>query len=414
MPIRSRQEQAGERLPFLEGLRGIAALYVVIGHICSMADPSKLAAKPSQAPLWMQNLMAPFQYGHLAVAAFIVLSGFCLQLALYTRGDGAIHGYRRWFTRRALRILPPYYGSLALSLIVAYTVTAKQPGMPFQHYLPITTENVWAHVLLVHNLSTEWMYKINGVLWSIGAEWQLYLVFPLLLFLMLRAGRVFALAVSVAAAVAIIAYVPNAGKLYAWYLPLFVGGMVAASLAYRPNLTTGVQPALAGTLALLGFGLSGYACHHEWAIHARDSWVGVGVAALCYLLVVSTSNSLNRTLAWKPLVGLGGFSYSLYLMHHPIEQVVYAHRPASVNGPEVLFWYLLFAGLPCMLLGAWIFSLVFERPFLRRRVAKCEPRRRDLVPIELPLKTFGNVAHSRRRNFTRAPDNENESEYVLN
>jgi peptidoglycan/LPS O-acetylase OafA/YrhL len=382
-----------------------------------MADPSKLAGKASIAPLWLQNLMAPFQYGHLAVAAFIVLSGFCLQLALFTRGDGAVHGYRRWFARRAARILPPYYGALALSLIVAHTVTMKQPGMPFRHYLPVTTENIWAHVLMVHNLSTEWMYKINGVMWSIGVESQLYLLFPLLLLLIFRTGRTVTLGLSIATAVAVILCVPNASKLYAWYLPLFVAGMVGANLAYRPNLTAGVQPALAGMLALLGFGISGFACHHGWAIYACDSWVGLGVASLCYLLVVSVRNPLNKVLAWKPLVALGGFSYSLYLMHHPIEQVVYAHRGMNVQGPESLFWYLLAAGLPSMLLGSWVFSHVFERPFLTRRRIQPVTSRRTATPTELPLKTFGTVASSRRaptRKVVTHPDSDQEYAASLN
>jgi peptidoglycan/LPS O-acetylase OafA/YrhL len=392
----SSENPVYERLPFLEGVRGLAALYVVLGHICSMADPSKLAWKASVAPEWLQAMFSPFQYGHLAVAAFIVLSGFCLQLALFTRSDGRIHGLGRWFARRWVRILPPYYGALALSLIVVYTITIHQPGMPFQHYLPVTNESLWAHMLLVHNLSTEWMYKINGVLWSIGLEAQLYLLFPLLLASLFKVGRTITLALCVGAAVLAIVYLPNASKLYAWYLPLFVVGMVSANLAYRPNLTAGVQPSLAAMLALLGFLIAGFGCHHGWQIYTCDSWLGLGIAALCYLLMVSSVNPLNRVLSWRPLVALGGFSYSLYLMHHPIQQIVYAHRPAGTEGPESLFWYLLGIGLPMMLLGSWAFSLVFERPFIARRVARTPQERLTPAPTSLPLKTFGNVREIRR------------------
>ncbi|MEZ0325761.1 MAG: acyltransferase family protein [Fimbriimonas sp.] len=407
----SAQNPVYERLPFLEGLRGLAALYVVLGHICSMADPSKLAWKASSAPVWLQGLFAPFQYGNLAVATFIVLSGFCLQLALFTRGDGRIRGLGRWFTRRWARILPPYYGALALSLIVATTITMKQPGMPFQHYLPITDEGLLAHLFLVHNLSTEWMYKINGVMWSIGLEAQLYLLFPLLLAMLFKAGRTLTLALSIATAALAVIYLPNASKLYAWYLPLFVLGMVSANLAYRPNLTAGIQPALAAMLALLGFFVAGFACHHGWAIYTCDSLVGLGVAALCYLLMVSSVNPLNRFLAWRPLVWLGGFSYSLYLMHHPIEQIVYAHRPAGTEGPEALFWYLLWAGLPLMILGSWVFSLVFERPFVARRARHAEQERLPLAPTSLPLKPFGSD-HAIRRAKLKAASRERSSEPV--
>jgi peptidoglycan/LPS O-acetylase OafA/YrhL len=368
----------------LEGLRGLAALYVVISHIFSMSDPSELAWKASAAPEWFQDWHAWFKYGHLAVAAFIVLSGFCLQLSLFSRADGRIGKLGAWTLRRMKRILPPYYGALALSIWVALTVTVHQPGMPFQHYLPVTNENVLAHVFLVHNLSTDWMYKINGVMWSIGIEAQLYLLFPLLVAAVFRIGRVPTFLLTVAAAALVIAYVPNAPKLYPWYLPLFVLGMLSAHFAYRPNLRAGTQPFLALLVASGGFYLSGYASTEGWALYWRDAFVGLGVASLCYLLTVTEEGVLCRTLALRPLVALGGFSYSLYLMHHPIQQVVFAHRPAGVEGEVGVFWYLLLYGLPLMVLGSYLFSLVFERPFLPRRVVE---RERGLVPTSLPLAT---------------------------
>jgi peptidoglycan/LPS O-acetylase OafA/YrhL len=376
------------RLPFLEGLRGLAALYVVLGHICSMADPSKLAGKPSVAPLWLQQLMAPFQYGHLAVAAFIVLSGFCLQLSLFSSADGSVGPLGKWFKRRARRILPAYYGALALSLAVVFTITAKQPGYPFALYLPVDSASIWSHVLLVHNFSLDWMYKINGVLWSIAVEAQLYILFPLLVLSVFRVGRWPTLLLSVLAAAAILALVPNALKLYPWYLPLFVLGMISAHVAYRPNLRAGTMPWLAAAVFLFGFVASGYACSHGWMLYQCDVLAGVGVAALCYLMTVTEAGVLCKSLSWKPVVLLGSFSYSLYLIHHPLEQIIYANRPAGVQGPEAVFWFLIAVGLPLMLLGAWAFSLVFERPFLTRKAPAPEALRTGLIPTELPLRSL--------------------------
>jgi peptidoglycan/LPS O-acetylase OafA/YrhL len=88
------------------------------------------------------------------------------------------------------------------------------------------------------------------------------------------------------------------------------------------------------------------------------------------------------------VVGLGGFSYSLYLIHHPIEQVIYAYRPDFVQGPVQVFWYLMAAGLPMILIFSWVFALVFERPFVTRRAPKEAVLETGLVPLSLPLKTF--------------------------
>src|SRR6185503_12558932 len=83
-------DQPKQKLAYIDGMRGAAALYVVLGHLCAMVDPNLRIGKPSQTPEWLQGLMSPFSYGHLAVAAFIVISGFCLQMSLFDRGDGRL------------------------------------------------------------------------------------------------------------------------------------------------------------------------------------------------------------------------------------------------------------------------------------------------------------------------------------
>ncbi|MBI3721630.1 MAG: acyltransferase [Fimbriimonas ginsengisoli] len=131
-PRLTREESAPrERFTFIEGMRGLAALYVVLGHLCSMSDPEALHRRPTDSPAWLQAVMAPFWHGHLAVAVFIVISGFCLQAALFPGRDGRLRDVRKFLKRRAWRILPPYYACLALSLVVAVTITSTQQGMPF-------------------------------------------------------------------------------------------------------------------------------------------------------------------------------------------------------------------------------------------------------------------------------------------
>jgi len=377
------------RLPFLEGLRGLAALYVVLSHFCSMADGRRASGWVSHAPTWLQGVMGAFWYGNLAVAAFIVLSGFCLQLSLFSRGShGRISNLKVFYRRRARRILPAYYAALALSILVCLTVTMHQTVPPFTRYVPVTTENVLAHVLLVHNFSVDWMYKLNGVLWSIAIEAQLYLVFPLLVLSVVRFGRMRALAGSVALAAATLLLVPVAPKLYPWFLPLFMLGMVSAHLAYRPNLRIGTRPNAArvfGSLALLG---TVVACYFGRPVHEQDALIGIAVAALCYVLTTTEEGSICSVLSWRPLVALGTFSYSLYLMHHPIQQVVFVNRPAFVSGELASLLYLVIVGLPIILLGTWLFHMAFERPFMPRRAVTKLDLLPTLVPVQLPLRTY--------------------------
>ncbi|HWD39171.1 MAG TPA: acyltransferase [Fimbriimonas sp.] len=398
-----------DRIPFVEGLRGVAALYVVLGHLCSMSDPSKLAGKASKAPLWFQQLIAPFGYGHLAVAAFIVISGFCLQLSLFSHGDGRVSSVKDFFVRRAKRILPAYYACLALSVLIALSVTVHLPGMPFQMYLPVTQQNVLYHVFLIHNYSPSMMYKVNGVLWSIALEAQLYVVFPLLVASLFRIGRWWTLVLASVAALSVLSLAPGALKLYPWFLPLFLIGMISAHLAYRPHkyLRNSLPARILGVafLGMLVYSLSQnwtyMVGNQSWVLPATDVLMGCWVACLCHAGAVGRPSMIVRALSWKPLLALGGFSYSLYLIHHPIQQLMFWFKPAEVGGEVGNFVYLL-ATLPVILAAAWAFSLVFERPFMRRRVRPIN-RRKAFVPVSLPLQSAHDPHGKKARSKSKEP-----------
>src|SRR3954467_9260780 len=106
--------EARPRLAGLDGLRGLAALFVVVHHVFLRAFPGYPA---DHAPLWAAWLI----YGRFAVGVFIVLSGFPLPLAPAARGwqRGGVGGFAG---RRIRRILPAYWAALALSVAVAWLV----------------------------------------------------------------------------------------------------------------------------------------------------------------------------------------------------------------------------------------------------------------------------------------------------
>lgn len=376
-----------DRLLFVEGLRGLAALFVVFSHFRSMIAPGALSAKSNHLAPWFQSLLSPLDQSHLAVAAFIVLSGFCLQVSLFNGKNGRISDLKQFFKRRAWRILPAYYACLAISVVVALTITAAQPGMPFSQYVPVTWQNTLMHVGLVHNFSPDSMYKINGVLWSIALEAQLYLVFPLLVFALFRIGRFQTLFLTLGLALAVMFAFPEAMKLYPWFLPLFALGMVAGHFAYRPHPKLSTAPWIGIALFWIGMTAVPLAVQSKQFIAVSDFGIGVAVAGLIYLGSVAPTRVLPRICSWKPIVAIGGFSYSLYLMHHPILQILYVYRPGFVTGPAKSLAYLVLVGLPLILIACYIFSLMFERPFIRTRKA-AEPRDGLGTPVSLPLRTM--------------------------
>ena len=139
----SAQAPAGRRsdtrLHGLDGIRGVAALFVVLHHCWLLSFPGY----PSNTgPWWLGWLI----YGHFAVVVFIVLSGFSLAIAP-ARSQWKLRSIGGFARRRAWRILPPYWAALAFSLAVAWWVVA-QPGTPEP-----TAKSVVVHGFLVQDVA---------------------------------------------------------------------------------------------------------------------------------------------------------------------------------------------------------------------------------------------------------------------
>ncbi len=168
-----------QRLPGLDGLRGLAALYVVANHIFLRTFPGYPV---DRAPIWAAWLI----YGRFAVVVFIVLSGFSLALSPARHG-WRLDGVRPFAARRARRILAPYWAALLFSLAVAWCVVPP-PGQA-----PPDLRSIAVNGLLVQNLVSA--PSPNRSFWSIAVEAQLYVLFPLMLLLFRRRGALMLLSV---------------------------------------------------------------------------------------------------------------------------------------------------------------------------------------------------------------------------
>jgi peptidoglycan/LPS O-acetylase OafA/YrhL len=105
----------------------------------------------------------------------------------------------------------------------------------------------------------------------------------------------------------------------------------------------------------------------------------VGIMAACLLVVASRESSpWAHIFSWKPMVFMGTFSYSVYLVHAPLLQLLwqYVVRPAGL-GDDACFYFLMTAGFAAVLAGAYLFFRLFELPFMRTPVA----RRREAATV---------------------------------
>jgi len=352
------------RLIGLDGIRGLAALYVVVNHVFLRAFPGYPA---DHAPFWA----AGFIYGRFAVVVFIVLSGFSLALSPARHGWrlDAISGFAQ---RRMRRILPPYWAALAFSLAVAWLIV-PQPG----HGVPDVT-SVFANGLLVQNVVLA--HSPNAAFWSMAVEAQLYIAFPLLLLLVRRwgGGAMVAAVVLIVAAVGIVGphvahldtFVvqspPDLAALFA--VGVLSAGIVGASAARRswpwPRLALA---AVIPVLVVIWWQGSVWTLDHLYWV---DLSLGPAIACLLAALATGRPARLLRVLDTRPVRSLGSFSYSLYLTHAPIVAIVCERIVAGRVATGVPFFLVSLAlVLPLTIGFARAFAAVFEIPFQRPRTS---------------------------------------------
>jgi peptidoglycan/LPS O-acetylase OafA/YrhL len=100
--------------------------------------------------------------------------------------------------------------------------------------------------------------------------------------------------------------------------------------------------------------------------------VGIGITLLIIALSGSSPSHLAfRMLEWRPLIWIGLFSYSLYLIHGPIIQMIwqYVVHPMGLS-QNAAFIVEMVIGIVASIAAAFIFHLLFERPFLNNRSLK--------------------------------------------
>lgn len=302
--------QAVTEIRSLTGLRGVAALYVVLQHL--------LYGRDATGPL-VQRLLSK---GYLAVDVFFVLSGLVMALT-YHRPSAATYtlaSHADFLLRRAARILPLYLCVLALSIA----------AFAWQGQL-FSTPTLLGNIVLLQC----WGLSIQPIVtpsWSISTEAAAYLAFPLLCLPTLRSTWPAALA-SLGAAyacvgLATVLVTPDAralmhGTLDVWdnmtLGPLLrcLGGFTLGLLMFRLSSTTAVRRLarsdLAGgtILALLLAGIVGgfpdLVLYPLFPALVLACYVGEGAE--------SRRGWLASALGSGPLHQLGVLSYAIYLVH---------------------------------------------------------------------------------------------------
>jgi peptidoglycan/LPS O-acetylase OafA/YrhL len=349
---------APPHLPALDGLRALAALWVVAFHATAFTG----VAPPV------------IRHGYLGVDLFFILSGFVLAhvyAPVFAR-DG-LSFYARYLCRRVARLWPVWLAVLALFALKAEI--GHRSGLGGGGLRLADDPGLWSlYALLMQSWGWADAERVNPPGWSLSYEWAASLLLPVAL---VAAGRLRSAALCVALALASLA--AHAVYTHAYGLPSLHtaaahgGARVAAEflagvLLWRAWRQAGDTPP---SMEPLAAGCAALAVALMMAF-AAVLWLDHVLVAL-FAGVVGAAASGRGWLSSRPLRAVGEASYALYVAHWFVFECLWwlFDRLGLAVGSTV--GWLFFAALIALsLVAASALHVVIERPARRalRRLAE--------------------------------------------
>jgi peptidoglycan/LPS O-acetylase OafA/YrhL len=412
------------RFPALDGLRAIAAIWIIGLHTVSMAgsfwvDATRdvnVFSKEDFTVVANSPLLRVLVKGDMGVDLFFVLSGFLIATILFKEhGRTGTVDIGRFYRNRFLRLAPAYLVAMGLFAVWGRGSTAS----------------VWSNILYVNNfVPTYQQFMLHA--WSLAVEEQFYLIFPLALLAACWAAprpgsagpsgwiwtALIALGLVVRAAVVVQSQVwlhlaANPvidrdacaffndvlyDKFYTRYGALLCG--VAAARVYANGASEHffrgrARPivCLAATVAVFAIVCSPPPVAPRGAapgpvevsvfLTLYQTAFAAGIAFLVLALVTrwAVLRPLGWMLSWRGWAPLAQLSYGAYLLHPLIIQRVYLAFPPRTPAPTVMLAY--YAGFVVMAFAAAMpLRLLVEVPGLRLRQAVAH--RVELAPEATP------------------------------
>jgi peptidoglycan/LPS O-acetylase OafA/YrhL len=355
--------------PALDGLRAVAITLVLLGHIAFFLVPSANGEF--------------FRSGFLGVDLFFVLSGFLITTLLLQRHGREPHPIARFYARRALRLMPALIALLTVNLIVAAFFSSSFADALRSYGVSLTYTTNWAEL---HDVAIS-KYILH--FWSLAVEGQFYLVWPLVLFGLLRLGlgrrEIIAVLVGVVLGVALWRAIHwwNGEQWLRLYLRTDLRAdslLVGAILALLPYDQL-VRRVPAWARSVVGFVALAWIVAAAQGLKQWSDFLYLGgftliafVAAAAIAMALQPGSAYYNVLATAPMVFLGRISYSLYLWHFPVFWVIADNTESWAPAARVI------VGVPAAVLLATGSYYFVERPALRLKARL--GKRRTARPLE--------------------------------
>lgn len=326
------------KLRALDGIRGLAAMYVLIHHArlgLTQSYHNGLATNPENYQ-WYDKLTVYafgfFKYGHEAVIIFFVLSGFLIHLRqAHSKFEYVDFNIKLYLRKRILRIYPTLFASFLISITCDLLISSFAKGFKFVNY---NIETLLCNIFLIPESPP---FGTNFPIWSLKHEWFFYVVYPLFLWLSTK------------------------NKLF----PIFLSTIMFLSYAFGYRV-----PIIGGAIYTFAIWLIGAILAHSFVNHIRinlffylpilivvypffdretqnyswnDLFFALITAGIFSLILANKADLLVKFL--QRFSWLGMFSYSLYLLHTPMINLYGEILKLKYHGLPFHLWFVLLASI---------------------------------------------------------------------
>ena len=322
-----------KRIPQLDGVRGVAILFILIWHYLPRSVTPPLILRAIEL-LWS------------GVDLFFVLSGFLIA-GILLDNVGKQNYYKIFYLRRSARILPLY-----MVFVLSLALIELRP--PFG--LKSTEFNLipmWSYLTFTQNFMMAHQQRFSGVWlavsWSLALEEQFY-VFLAFLVRLLDRNKVFIVTISLIF-LAPIARLLSASEIAAYILPLqradsLMAGVLLALIWQNESARQTIKKHAGVFHAIFGFLCLGFIALTYKKVHYGDPLVHLYLAFFylnfLILALVTDKGIIHFFLTNTISEWFGLRSYGMYLFQLPILYII-----------PVALWYFKFPPI-----NAWAITLI--------------------------------------------------------
>jgi peptidoglycan/LPS O-acetylase OafA/YrhL len=368
----------------LDGLRGLAALYVMIGHARWLLweGYSEGYLKHTLEYSWLDKMsmyfLSMFKFGHESVLLFFVLSGFVIHkgyVKKFLTDSLQSVNIGQFYIKRIRRIYPPFLFSLCLTALLDFVgrdfgfsiYTGNTPNEGINITVGNQSLTLVTFIGNIFFLFKEYVpiFGTNGPSWSLKLEWWFYMIYPI--FLLLSRKNIYYSTLLIVLLFSLVNYS------YFWTETLskavfssIISWWAGVLLAEVYSKRIGIGLLNFAMINILGFFLLPFLPIYS---DLYDFRIALLLTALISCILYFQSKNISFKLI-ENFKFFGDFSYTLYIIHFPIlvfiSGMVFKFNQNQLPKHSIF----VFLGIIVSLGVAYLTHFLVELPFMKQKTSK--------------------------------------------